>query len=108
MATKAAAPDKAKSAEMKERDARLRKLGWGGTLTDRMQIQKWDAGVEVIGRLERVKKLPDRNGKIGGHIFYVDTANGRECYGAPTVLWEVMEGMPEGTELYILLSLIHI
>lgn len=56
----------------------------------------------MTGFLQRLKKLPDRNGKAGGTIFTLDLEDGtRVCYGAPTILLEALEGVDIGTEVYI-------
>jgi hypothetical protein len=50
-----------------------------------------------------MKKLPDApDGKQGGHLFVIEGDDGqRQCYGAPTLLWEIIEGVPTGTVLRI-------
>lgn len=98
----AAKPNRAQSLDQKARDARLKREGWGVTLTERMAIKKWGEGVEVIGTIVKTKKLPDRDGRTGGHIFYIDTEDGRECYGAPAVLMEALETLVLPAEVYIL------
>jgi hypothetical protein len=90
------------SESAKARDTQLRKEGWSGTLSERMAISKWGPGLEVTGTIIKTKKLPDRNGKTGGHLFYVDTENGRECYGAPAVLFDVLDTLVLPAEVYIL------
>jgi hypothetical protein len=104
MAAKKNKPEPMSAAEKKAaeaRDNRLRSEGWGGTLTDRAEILKWGVGLIVVGTLVRFKKLPDRDGKKGGTIFLIDTDNGRECYGAPSVLLEAIGELEAGTVVYI-------
>lgn len=90
-------------AQLKDRDERLRRAGWGQSRSERLPIEKWQTGLEVVGTLVSTKKLPDRNGKTGGHIFVIDVEDGgRQCYGAPTILWETLETLSAGAEMNIL------
>lgn len=83
--------------EAKERDRKLKALGFGNTRTSRLPIQKWGAGVVIMGTFENMKKLPDNKDKKGGHIFYFTDEDGqRQCYGAPAILAEALEGFEQG------------
>lgn len=85
-----------------ERDARLKKAGWGQNRSAFADITPWNIGLIVMGTFLKYKKLPDRDGRTGGHIFYIENTEGvRECYGAPAALFPVIEELASGTELYI-------
>ena len=90
-------------------DKRLRDAGWSAPMGERLPIQKWTVGAMVVGVLLSTKKLPDSGGKTGGHLFTLaetddagDAEKGtRVCYGAPTLLWEILEPIPMGSVLMI-------
>ena len=82
--------------------------GWSRPINQRLEIQKWENGVIVVGALISTKKLPDdvdAKGNVtknGGHIFTIEPeGEPRVCYGAPTLLWETIESMKLGTEMRI-------
>ena len=92
----------------------LKERGWSEPQGERLPISKWEKGRIVQGALGVKKKLPDTiDGKgnvekTGGHIFNIaltdddDQPTGeRLCFGAPTLLWEIIEATPEGTLVWI-------
>lgn len=68
---------------------------------DRLPIQKWEVGKVVEGVFLKMKKLPDRGDKKGGHIFYLEIGGVRECYGAPAILTGMLEEIGAGESVVI-------
>lgn len=72
-------------------------------------ILEWKQGLVVIGKLRKIKKLPDtvtvKDGKHetqkGGHIMTIATDEGDKVYGCPTLLHQTLEGVNVGTMLRI-------
>jgi len=97
MASKKSSKGAPDDKQRKAHDAALSKEGWSHSKSGRLPIQKWGAGLVVIGTLVGTKKLPDKGEKKGGTIFYVDTEDGtRECYGAPAILAEALTDVRPG------------
>lgn len=72
-------------------EAKLQREGWGANRSQRLEILKWEVGKVVSGKVTTLKKLPDSNEKKGGFIFYIETEEGRVCYGAPAILHGAMD-----------------
>lgn len=79
----------------KAREEQLKKMGFTRASGSRLPIIPWKKGLEVAGKLVFVKKLPDFEGKTGGHLFHLELPSGEVvCYGAPTILWESLSELP--------------
>lgn len=82
-------------------DRALRDQGWGSAQGARLEIEKIDTGEVVVGVYRRWKKLPDKGQKKGGHVIYLEVNGVLRCYGARTLLWEIMEGIDLGETVRI-------
>jgi hypothetical protein len=91
MASKKAGTGVISATQLKAREERLKRAGFGKKLDSRLPIEAWQEGLEVEGVVVLIKKLPDRGAEKGGHLFHIDTENGRECYGAPASLLSTLE-----------------
>lgn len=70
------------------------------------EIHPWKEGLSVEGQLLGIKKLPDRkdakdNVQQGGHLMTLDTLDGIQVWGVPTLLLEMISNVPQGTHLHI-------
>jgi hypothetical protein len=95
-------------------EEQLRADGWSVPQGERLPIQKWEDWQKRVieGKLISTKKLPDSDGKAGGILFVIElgsrvsgewkSTGERLCFGAATLLWEILEGVPTGTELRII------